>query len=37
MRIHAGFSVDGIDWDIREEDFNLVGGGAEVSGGGGNA
>ena len=23
MRIHAGFSVDGIDWDIREEDFNL--------------
>ena len=31
MRIHAGFSVDGIDWDIREEDFNLVGGDAEIS------
>ena len=30
MRIHAGFSVDGIDWDIREEDFKLVGGDAEI-------
>ena len=31
MRILAGFSVDGIDWDIREEDFYLVGGDAEIS------
>ena len=30
MRIHAGFSVDGIDWDIREEDFKLVGGDTEI-------
>ena len=30
MRIHAGFSVDGIDWDIREEDFKLMGGDAEI-------
>ena len=25
MRIHAAFSVDGIKWDICEEDFKLVG------------
>lgn len=24
MRIHVGFSVDGMKWDIREEDFKLV-------------
>jgi len=24
MRIHAAFSVDGIKWDICEEDFKLV-------------
>ncbi len=31
MRIHAGFSVDGFNWDINEEDLNLVGADEEVA------
>lgn len=31
MRIHAGFSTDGFNWDINEEDLNLVGGDEEIS------
>ena len=30
MRIHVGFSVDGLKWDIAEEDFRLTGGDAEI-------
>ena len=30
MRIHVGFSVDGLKWDIDEEDFRLTGGDAEI-------
>lgn len=30
MRIHVGFSVNGIDWDIEEEDFHLEGADPEV-------
>lgn len=30
MRIHAGFSTDGFNWDINEEDLNLVGGDEEI-------
>lgn len=30
MRIHVGFSVDGIKWEIQEEDFKLVGPNEEV-------
>ena len=30
MRIHVGFSVNGIDWDIKEEDFHLEGADPEV-------
>ena len=30
MRIHAAFSVDGIRWDICEEDFKLVGADPEI-------
>ncbi len=30
MRIHVGFSVDGINWDINEEDFHLEGADPEV-------
>ncbi len=30
MRIHAGFSVDGVKWEIREEDFKLEGADDEV-------
>ena len=31
MRIHAAFSVDGIKWDICEEDFKLVGADPEIA------
>ena len=31
MRLHVGFSKDGIDWDIEEEDLNLVGGDDEIA------
>jgi len=30
MRIHVGFSVDGLKWEIREEDFKLEGADEEV-------
>ncbi len=30
MRIHAGFSVDGMKWEIREEDFRLEGADKEI-------
>lgn len=30
MRLHAGFSADGLEWDIFEDDLRLVGAGAEV-------
>lgn len=31
MRLHAGFSVDGFKWDIREEDVNFSGADPEVA------
>ena len=31
MRLHVGFSVDGLKWDIREEDFKLVGADPEIA------
>ena len=31
MRIHVGFSVNGIDWEIQEEDFKLEGADPEVA------
>ena len=31
MRLHAGFSVDGIKWDIKEEDIKLTGADPEVA------
>lgn len=30
MRLHVGFSVDGLKWDIQEEDIRLVGADPEV-------
>ena len=31
MRIHVGFSVNGIDWEIQEADFHLEGADPEVA------
>lgn len=31
MRLHAGFSPDGLHWDIMEEDIRLTGPGSEVA------
>ena len=31
MRLHVGFSVNGIDWDIREDDIHLEGADPEVA------
>ena len=31
MRIHAGFSVDGFNWDIEEDDIRLEGADPEVA------
>ena len=31
MRLHVGFSVNGIDWDIREDDVHLEGADPEVA------
>ena len=30
MRIHVGFSVNSIDWDIEGADFRLTGGDPEI-------